>query len=130
MSKLIPALILMLINTAVVADGPAVTELMTQQLQDLDDKIGQVITVEYGPGMSSATHRHNAHIFLYVLEGSVLMQVEGGELKALGPGDTFYESPDDVHTVSRNASHTLPAKFLVFMLKDKGRPTAVPAPEL
>jgi len=120
----------MLINTAVVADGPAVTELMTQQLQDLDDKIGQVITVEYGPGMSSATHRHNAHIFLYVLEGSVLMQVEGGELKALGPGDTFYESPDDVHTVSRNASHTLPAKFLVFMLKDKGRPTAVPAPEL
>ena len=81
-----------------------------------------MVTVEYAPGASSAEHRHNAHTFVYVLEGSVVMQVKGGKEVTLGPGQTFYESPDDIHSVSKNASATKPAKFLVFMVKDKGAP--------
>jgi quercetin dioxygenase-like cupin family protein len=83
--------------------------------------------VEYAPGGSSAEHRHNAHTFVYVLEGAVVMQVKGGKEVTLGPGQTFYESPDDIHTVSKNASKTAPAKFLVFFVKDKGAPATVPA---
>ena len=86
-----------------------------------------MLTVEYAPGASSAEHRHNAHTFVYVLSGSVVMQVRGGQPVTLGPGQTFYESPDDVHTVSRNASATEPAKFLVFFVKAKGAPPSVPA---
>jgi len=86
-----------------------------------------MLTVEYPPGASSAEHRHNAHTFVYVLEGSVIMQVKGGDPVTLGPGQTFYESPDDVHTVSRNASTTKPAKFLVLFVKEKGAPASVPA---
>ena len=77
-----------------------------------------MVTVEYAPGASSAEHRHNAHTFVYVLEGSVTMQVKGGKEVTLGPGQTFYESPEDVHTVSKNASSTKPAKFLVFFVKE------------
>jgi quercetin dioxygenase-like cupin family protein len=82
--------------------------------------------VEYAPGASSPEHRHNAHTFVYVLEGAVVMQVKGGTEVTLRPGQTFYESPDDVHTVSRNASSTSPAKLLVFFVKQKGAPTTVP----
>jgi quercetin dioxygenase-like cupin family protein len=78
-------------------------------------------------GGSSAEHRHNAHVFVYVLEGSVVMQVNSGSPVTLGPGQTFYESPEDVHTVSRNASTTKPAKFVVFFVKQKGAPASVPA---
>jgi quercetin dioxygenase-like cupin family protein len=86
-----------------------------------------MVTVEYAPGGSSPEHRHNAHVFVYVLEGSVVMQVKGGKEVTLGPGQTFYESPEDVHTVSRNASATQPARFLVFFAKPKGTPLTVPA---
>jgi quercetin dioxygenase-like cupin family protein len=86
-----------------------------------------MLTVEYAPGASSTAHRHNASTFVYVLEGSVVMQVKGGKEVTLGPGQTFYESPDDIHTVSRNASTTKPAKFLVFFVKDKGAPSSAPA---
>lgn len=86
-----------------------------------------MITVEYAPGGLSAEHRHNAHAFVYVLEGAVVMQVKGGKEVTLGPGQTFYESPEDVHTVSRNASTTKPAKFLVFFVKEKGAPLTIPA---
>ena len=77
-------------------------------------------------GASSSKHRHNAHTFVYVLEGSIVMAVEGGKETTLGPGQTFYESPDDVHTVSKNASDSKPAKFLVFFVKDKGAPASTP----
>jgi quercetin dioxygenase-like cupin family protein len=87
---------------------------------------GAMMTVEYAPGASSAAHRHNANVFVYVLEGSVVMQVASGKEVTLHPGDTFYESPDDIHTVSRNASSTARAKILVFMVKDKGAPATVP----
>jgi quercetin dioxygenase-like cupin family protein len=86
-----------------------------------------MITVQYPPGCVDPVHRHNAHAFLYVLEGSIVMQVRGGKEVTLKPGDTFYEGSDDVHTVGRNASMTEPAKFVVFFVKDKGAPVLVPA---
>ncbi len=88
-----------------------------------------MITVEYPPGSIDPIHRHNAHAFIYVLEGSIIMQVKGGKEVTLTPGQTFYEGPDDVHVVGRNASSTKPAKFVVFFIKDKGAPVVVPAPE-
>jgi quercetin dioxygenase-like cupin family protein len=107
-------------------EGSKVTPLMSKDLPDIPGKEGMMLTVEYAPGASSATHRHDAHTFVYVLEGSVIMQVEGGQPVTLGPGQTFYESPSDVHAVSKNASNTKPAKFLVFFLKDKGAPPVKP----
>jgi quercetin dioxygenase-like cupin family protein len=109
-----------------VVESPKVTPLMTKELSGLPGKEGVMLTVEYPPGASSSKHRHNAHTFVYVLEGSIVMQVEGGKSVTLGPGQTFYESPDDIHTVSKNASDTLPAKFLVVFVKDKGNPASVP----
>ena len=109
------------------AQEAKVTPLMTKDLADMAGKEATMVTVEYAPGASSAEHRHNAHTFVYVLEGSVTMQVKGGKEVTLGPGQTFYESPDDIHTVSKNASKTAPAKFLVFFVKDKGASATAPA---
>jgi quercetin dioxygenase-like cupin family protein len=103
-----------------------VTPLFSKDLKDFPGKEGLMITVEYPPGSVDPVHRHNAHAFLYVLEGSIVMQVKGGKEVTLKPGDTFYEGPDDVHTVGRNASNTEPAKFVVFFIKDKGAPVLVP----
>ena len=109
------------------AQDAKVTPLVTKDLVGIAGKEGAMSVIEYPPGGTSAEHRHNAHTFVYVLEGSVVMQVKGGKEVTLGPGQTFYESPDDIHTVSRNASKTKPAKFLVFFVKDKGAPATVPA---
>jgi quercetin dioxygenase-like cupin family protein len=109
------------------AQGARATPLLTQELTGIPGKEAAMVTVEYPPGAASAEHRHNAHVFVYVLEGSVVMQVKGGNPVTLGPGQTFYESPEDVHTVSRNASATKPAKFVVFFVKDKGAPLTAPA---
>jgi quercetin dioxygenase-like cupin family protein len=103
-----------------------VTPLMTKDLAGVTGKEAAMLTVEYAPGASSSKHRHNANTFVYVLEGSIVMQVEGGNAVTLGPGQTFYESPDDVHVVSKNASNTQPARFLVFFVKDKGAMPLVP----
>jgi quercetin dioxygenase-like cupin family protein len=103
-----------------------VTPLLTKDLGGIAGKEGLMLTVEYPPGAVSAKHRHNANTFVYVLEGSIVMAVEGGKEVTLGPGQTFYESPSDIHSVSRNASATQPAKFLVFLVKDKGAPPTVP----
>jgi len=103
-----------------------VTQLLSKDLPDLPNKEGLMITVEYPPGASDPVHRHNAHAFVYVLEGSVVMQVKGGKEVTLTPGQTFYEGPDDVHVVGRNASSTKPAKFVVFLVKNKGAPVLVP----
>jgi quercetin dioxygenase-like cupin family protein len=112
----------------VLAEDAKVTPLMATDLAGLAGKEGTVLTVEYAPGGSTSAHRHNAHTFVYVLEGSIVMQIAGGKAVTLGPGQTFYESPDDIHTVSKNASDTQPAKFLVFFVKDKGAPPVVPVP--
>jgi len=103
-----------------------VTPLFSKDLADFPGKEGLMITVEYPPGSTDPIHRHNAHGFVYVLEGSIVMQVRGGKEVTLKPGQTFYEGPDDVHVVGRNASQTKPAKFVVFFVKDKGAPIVVP----
>ncbi len=116
-----------LMSGALVAQEAKVTKLMSKDLTNLPSKEGLMITVEYPPGSSDPIHRHNAHAFVYVLEGSIVMQVRGGKEMTLTPGQTFYEGLDDVHVVGRNASQTKPAKFVVFFVKDKGAPVLVPA---
>lgn len=103
-----------------------VTPLLTRALPDVRGKEAMMLTVEYAPGGSSPAHRHDASTFVYMLEGSVVMQVAGGKEVTLQPGDTFYESPTDIHSVSRNASKTQPAKFLVFFVKNEGAPASSP----
>jgi quercetin dioxygenase-like cupin family protein len=116
-----------LISSMLVAQEAKVTQLMSKDLTNLPGKEGLMITVEYPPGSSDPIHRHNAHAFVYVLEGSIVMQVRGGKEVTLTPGQTFYEGRDDVHVVGRNASLPKPAKFVVFLVKDKGAPVLVPA---
>ena len=111
------------------APQATVTPLTSKDLPQFPGKEVLMITVEYPPGSVDPIHRHNAHAFVYVLEGSIIMQVKGGKEVTLTPGQTFYEGPDDVHVVGKNASSTKPAKFVVFFIKDKGAPVLVPAPE-
>ena len=115
-----------LMTGTLMAQEARVTQLLSKDLTDLPNKEGLMITVEYPPGGSDPIHRHNAHVFVYVLEGSIVMQVKGGKEITVTPGQSFYEGPDDVHVVSRNASKTKPAKFVVFLVKDKGAPVLVP----
>jgi len=119
-------LALLFITGALVAQEPQVTPLMSKDLPEIAGKEALMIAVEYPPGGSDPIHRHNARAFVYVLEGSVVMQLKGGKEVTLTAGQTFYEGPDDVHVVGRNASSTRPAKFLVFLVKDKGAPVLVP----
>jgi quercetin dioxygenase-like cupin family protein len=115
-----------LMTGASMAQAAEVTPLMSKDLTDIPGKEALMITVEKAPGGSDQIHRHNAHAFIYVLEGSIVMQVQGGKEVTLTPGQTWYESPDDVHAVGRNASSTKPVKFLVFFVKEKGAPVLVP----
>jgi quercetin dioxygenase-like cupin family protein len=122
------ALVLLYLTTGTaMAQEPTVTSLMSKDLPESPGREALMITVEHAPGGSSAIHRHNAHAFVYVLEGSVVMQLKGGQQVTLTPGQSFYEGPDDVHVIDRNASSTQPAKFLVVLIKDKGAPAVVPA---
>lgn len=104
-----------------------VKEILSKPLTDIPGKEGLMLTVTYPPGGADAIHRHDAHAFVYVLEGSVVMQVRGAEPVTLKVGDTFYEGPNDVHLVSRNASDSQPAKFVVFLVKKEGVPAVLPA---
>jgi quercetin dioxygenase-like cupin family protein len=121
---LVPAF---LIAGTLFAQDAQVTPLMSKDVSECPGKEGLMITVVYPPGASDSIHRHNAHAFVYVLEGSIVMQVRGGKKVTLTPGQTFYEGPPDVQVVGRNASQTKPAKFVVFLVKDKGAPVLVPA---
>ena len=125
--KLVTLVLLCLMTGTAVAQEPKVTSLMSKDLPENPGREALMITVEYPPGSSDPIHRHNAHALVYVLEGSVVMQVKGGKQVTLTPGQTFYEGPDDVHVVGQNASSTKPAKFLVVLIKDKGAPVLVPA---
>ncbi len=125
-TKVILVLVCLMSGT-LVAQQAKVTPLMSKDLTEFPGKEGLMVTVEYPPGSSDPIHRHNAYGFIYVLEGSIVMQVRGGKEMTLTPGQTFYEGPDDVHVVGRNASQTKPAKFVVFFVKDKGAPILVPA---
>jgi quercetin dioxygenase-like cupin family protein len=125
-TKLILALACLMSGT-LVAQEAKVTELFSKDLTNLPGKEGLMVMVEYPPGSTDPIHRHNANGFIYVLEGSIVMQVRGGKEVTVTPGQTFYEGPDDVHVVGRNASKTRPAKFVVVFVKDKGAPVVVPA---
>ena len=114
-----------LISSILMAQEAKVTPLMSKDLTEFPGKEGLMITVDYPPRCSDPVHRHNAHGFIYVLEGSFVMQVKGGKEVTLTPGQSFYEGPNDVHVVGRNSSNTKPAKFLVFLVKDKGAPVLV-----
>ena len=125
--KFVALVLLCLMTGAAMAQQAKVTPLMSKELTENPGKELLMITVEYPPGSSDPIHRHNAQAFVYVLEGSIVMQVKGGKEVTLTPGQTFFEGPDDIHVVGRNASSTEPAKFVVFMIKDKGAPVFVPA---
>ena len=125
-TKLVALVLLYLMTDTAMAQQAKVTSLMSKDLTGNPGREVVMITVEHPPGGSDPIHRHNAQALVYVLEGSVVMQVKGGKQVTLTPGQTFYEGPDDVHVVDRNASATKPAKFLVVLIKDKGAPVLVP----
>ena len=127
MTTTLAALVLLCLMTGTaMAQQAKVTALMSKDLPESPGREAQMIIVEYPPGSSDPIHRHNAHAIVYILEGSVVMQLRGGKQVTLTPGQTFYEGPDDVHVVGRNASSTQPAKFVVFLVKNKGAPVFVP----
>ena len=121
--------LLFLMTSTIMAQDPTVTPLITKELMDFPGKEVLMISVEYPPGGKDPIHRHDAHAFVYVLEGAIVMQVKGGKEVTLTPGQTFYEAPDDVHLVGQNASSTRPAKFVVLLIKGKGAPVLVPVPK-
>ena len=125
-ATLVGLILLCLMTGTAIAQEAKITSLMSKDLPESPGKEVLVFTVEHAPGGSNPAHRHNAHAMLYVLEGSVVMQVRDGKQVTLTPGQSFYEGPDDVHVVDRNASSTKPAKFLVVLIKNKGAPALVP----
>src|SRR5678816_4853274 len=125
-TTLVALVLLCLMTGTAMAQPPKVTPLMSKDIPETPGKEVLMITVEHAPGGSSPSHRHDAHAVVYVLEGSVVMQLKGGQQVTLTEGQTFYEGPNDVHVVDRNASSTKPAKFMVFIIKDKGAPALVP----
>ena len=125
-AKIPLTLVCLLMSVPLEPQDAKVAPLFSKDLTDFPGKEGLMITVEYPPGSSDPVHRHNAHAFVYVLEGSIVMQVRGGKEMTLTTGQPFYEGPSDVHVVGRNASQTKPAKFVVFLVKDKGAPVLVP----
>ena len=137
MNKTLLLVLLFLMTGTLMAQQPAasqapqasVTALTSKDLREFPGKEVLMITVEYPPGSVDPIHRHNAHAFVYVLEGSIIMQVKGGKEVTVNPGQTFYEGPNDIHVVGKNASSTKPAKFVVFFIKDKGAQVVVPVPE-
>ena len=137
MNKILMLVVLFLVPGTLLAQQPSasqapqasVNSLTSKDLPEFPGKEVLMITVDYPPGSVDPIHRHNAHAFVYVLEGSIIMQVRGGKEVTLTAGQTFYEGPEDIHVVGRNASSTKPAKFVVFLIKDKGAPVLVPVPE-
>ena len=125
-TTLVALVLLCLMTGTAMAQQAKVTPLLSKDLPENPGREALMIIVEYPPGSSDPIHRHNAHAVVYVLEGSIVMQVKGGKEVTLTPGQTFYEGPDDVHVVGRNASSTQPAKFLVVLIKAKGAPVLVP----
>ncbi len=125
--NILTVVLLLMLSTTSAAQESVATDLFRTDLPDIAGREAVVLEVEYPPGVASSSHRHNAQTFVYVLEGTVVMAVAGGEPQTLVAGQTFYESPDDIHTVSRNASDTESAKILVFFIKMKDAPASEPA---
>jgi quercetin dioxygenase-like cupin family protein len=121
------ALASMIAGGSVSGQDPSVRTLLSKDIDGVPGKELTVIVVEYPPGGGDPVHTHSAHAIVYVLEGSVVMQVKGGEPTTVVPGQTFFEGPDDVHIVGHNTSDSVPARFVVFLVKDKGAPLFSPA---
>ena len=119
----------LLMLAAVPGEAADVKELFGIDLADYPGKEGRLIEVSYPPGAQDVVHRHDAHAFVYVLEGQIIMQLKGQAAVALKAGQTFYEGPADVHVVGRNASNTEPARFVVVLLKSKAAPILTPVKE-
>jgi len=119
----------LLMLAAVPGEAADVKELFAIDLADYPSKEGRMIEVSYPPGAQDVVHRHDAHAFVYVLEGQIVMQLKGQAAVTLKAGQTFYEGPTDVHVVGRNASNTEPARFVVVLLKGKGAPVVTPVKE-
>ena len=111
------------------AQPPEVKEIMSKPFPDISGKEGLMLMVTYPPGSADEIHRHNAHAFVYVLEGTIVMQLQGAQPVTLKEGETFYEGPNDVHIVGRNASDSKPAKFVVVLVKNQGVPALIPVKE-
>ena len=126
-TPLVAMVLLCLMTGTAMAQEAKVTSLMSKDVPENFSKEMLMIIVEHAPGGSNPSHRHNAHAMVYVLEGSVVMQVKGGKQVTLTPGQTFFEGPADIHVIDRNASSTKPAKFLVVLIKGEGAPALVPA---
>jgi quercetin dioxygenase-like cupin family protein len=130
MKKFIAPLMLSLLSlNTFAASETEIKPLLTKEFADIAGKEGVMLKVTYAPGAKGSVHRHNAHTFVYVLEGSVIMQLKGKEPVTLKPGDTFYEDPNDIHVVGKNASATEPATFLVFFVKNQKADLVVPVKE-
>ena len=126
MKQLLSTVIFLLIASSALAQTPLKIEpLISKPFANIPGKEGLMLTVEFPPGASQPVHHHNAHVFVYVLQGAVVMQVKGGQETKLSAGQSFYESPEDVHVVAKNASATEEAKFLVVMVKDKDAPPVI-----
>jgi quercetin dioxygenase-like cupin family protein len=119
-------LTLFLACSPLIAQDAKVNSLMVKPLPDFPGKAVQILAVEYPPGSHDPVHRHNAHGFIYVQEGTIVMAVNGGQPVTLTAGQMFYEGPNDIHTIGRNASNTTPARLLVFLLKNKDAPVLTP----
>ena len=126
MPAILASILLCLVSVPLIAQEPKVTPVMTKELADIPGKEILVLTVEYAPGGTDMVHRHNADATVYVLEGTVIEQVKGGKPDTLTAGETFFEGPDDIHIVGRNASKTQPARILAILVKKKGAPALVP----
>ena len=114
------------LDAARAAQGPIATPVMSKTLPEFPGKEAQVAIIEYPPGAVAQVHHHDAHVFVYVLEGSLIMGVKGSPVVNLSPGQSWYEGPNDIHTTGRNASRTEPAKFVAFFLKDAGKAAVIP----
>jgi quercetin dioxygenase-like cupin family protein len=125
-TKPVVGLALLLAGGTLAAQDVTVRSLVSRDLAGVPGRELSLITVEYPPGGSDPVHTHDAQAVVYVLEGSIVMQVKGGDPVTLNPGETFYEAPDDVHIVGRNASRSAPARFLVFLVKNKNKPVLTP----
>lgn len=125
-SKILSLVLTIFAVNIAVAQEAKVTPLFSKDLKESPGREGLMLLVEYPPGSSDPIHRHNAHAFVYVLEGSIVMQLKGKKPVRLTRGQTFYEGPDDIHVVGRNETNTQPAKFVVFLVKDKNAPALVP----
>jgi quercetin dioxygenase-like cupin family protein len=119
----------LLLLAAVPVEAADVKDLFAVDLADYPGKEARMLEVSYPPGARDMVHRHNAHALVYVLEGEIVMQLKGKPAVTLKAGQTFYEGPEDVHVVGRNASATQPARFVVVLLKAKGAPVLTPATE-